>query len=301
MEGDEPNELAAAIEGVSPEPEPEPSSGSPSNQPDSELTKPPEGEPASPGDGEPADKKPPPGDGGEPPEPLTISEATKVEDLLKTPLGPVLQQWADKAASAQVKAAVEQERANAQQTSDAAEMQRLDSYFSQFSEEELGEVLAQSKEVSAKYAEVQRWKEGQVQAGSTEQVAAAAQVYSYVHAIRTYNSLLEASDLPQEKRDELKPEKYTHLGAAGINEWGKAVYSALVQHEVQKAVDKELETRWEAYKQEHLAELGLDEGEAPPGGGPPGSPTPAKLPLMETSSELLLEAALEGKQRRGGT
>lgn len=221
-----------------------------------------------------------------------------VEDLLKDPkLAPLIQRWADKSAAAQVRTAVGQVQAEDQQAQQQANMEAWSNYFAQFSKEELAEVLAESPEAAQAYGAVQQYTAGQHQGASQQEVATAAQVYSYGHQISVYNGLLEASDLPQDQKDALKPENYTHLGAAGINTWGQAVQAALIKHEAQKAAKTEIDTRWEATKQERLAEL---EKEHPGAAGSAGAPGAPGLPLIETPDEVLLESAL-GKKPGGKT
>jgi len=173
-------------------------------------------------------------------------------------------------------------------------MQQWADYFGGFAQEELGELLASNQNLATRYAEVQHWQAGQQNAASSDQVAAAGQVYAAASQIRTFNSMLEESDLPPEKLAELKPENFTHLGTPGLAEWGKAVYSAILAHRTEEAVNNELKTRWEAYKQEHLAEI---DGDTPPEAHAGGGPGPRRMDIMSTPSEVGLEAAFNKKQK----
>lgn len=218
-----------------------------------------------------------------------------VEGLLKDPeVGPQLQSWADKSAAAQVKSATERLQTDQQQAYSSANMGQWDNYFRQFNQEELGELLAQDQQKASAYSRVQAWRQEQQQAAGSDQIATAGQVYAYAHQISVNNSLLADSGLPQEELAELAADKFTHLGAEGVTTWSKAIQTALIKHQAEAEIQKGLDTRWEAYKQEKLADLDPDGSLA---GSRPGSPTPSDLPI-DTPSELLLEAGLEQRARR---
>lgn len=279
--------LASAIGGVSPPPD-EPPAGAPESGPPPASPAPKEGE-----GGAAAAKETPAGAPSE--DGKTAPVKPQLEDLLKDPeLGPALQSWKDKSAANSVQTALEQERARSQQQLQSDNLQKWVDYFGQFSEEERVELFARDPKIAAKFAEVQNVVAQQSQSISSDQVATTAQVYAYAHQISVYNKMLADSGLPEDKLQALKPDNFTHLGAAGVNAWGQAIFAALLEHQTSQKLEAELKTRWEAYKQEHLAEL--EPGYVPEsssGGGPTGP----KKDLMTTDSNVLLEDALV---RRGG-
>jgi len=216
-----------------------------------------------------------------------------VEDLLKDPkLGPSIQSWADKGAQAQVRAVEGRVQAAGEQAAEQANMEQWVNYFAQYNKEELAQVLAESPEAAQAYGAVQHYQANRRQGVDGQEVQTAAQVYSIGHQITTYNKMLAGSDLPQDQKEALNPEKFVHLGASGINTWGEAVHAALLKHEVAKAVKTEMDTRWEAVKQERLAEL---EKEHPGAAGSAGSPGAPGMDLLGTPDEVLLEAAFRTK------
>ena len=240
------------------------------------------------------------GDGDKPADkdkPVAKSAADRFKELLRDPeLGPEAQSWADKSGAAQVKAALDQAGTQSQQHAQDANMEQWSNYFSAMSQEELGQALAESPDAARAYAAVQQYTAGRQQNLNSQQIATAAQVYSLTSQINIYNKLLEEADLPQDVRDTLKPESFTHLGPPGINAWGQAVTAALIKHGIQKATETEVNTRWEATKQERLAELDQDH---PGAASSAGSPSPGNLDLISTPDDVLLENALV-KRNRGG-
>ena len=235
------------------------------------------------GDGE-EGKEGEPGEGGQ--EDPFKDVTLKV--LLEHPvLGPKLQSWSDGGVAAQVTAALERERpalkADAQKT---ATERSEDEHFSSMTREQIAEEIAESDEAATAYARFQQRRQASGEL-DPEGVARASQIYSYATKVASVSSLLEDSGLTAEAKAGLKPENFTHLGAQGIVEWEKAVFTAVVAHEVQQGAQKLLDDKWETYKQEQLAEL---DGERP--AITSGRRTGPAADLLTTSSGTILEAGL---------
>lgn len=279
--------LAAEIAG-----EPEPIiEGKDSVSPD----KPAEGEP--PPGGEPSDKPE-----GEPEDPDKDGPEDQFKDLAGKPdealkallehsvLGPILNRWLDKALTGKVTAALEDARPGIEADTKRTEAERIeDAHFSGMTKEQIAEEISGDEAVATAYARYQQRKE----AGATpnaKAVAQASQLYSYASDVAAVSSLLKESELTTEVKETLKPDKFTHLGPAGIGEWKKAVFSALVAHEASGLTQTELDAKWEAYKEEHLAEI---DGERP--AVVSGRRDGPKPDLLSTSSDVLLESALSKK------
>lgn len=232
-----------------------------------------------------------PGEGVSPPPDglasLDFSDPDKaVKTILEHPvLGKVIQRWADKAAVAQVRAARQQEReSTTQQVEQEAAVQRLEEHFSGLSPQELAEELASDSRAATAYGQLQAHKASQASPQDAEQQA---RVYATASVMQAYMQLV--AGLPEETQADLEPEKFAHLGDTAMTVWGEAIYKALVKTEVDK--------RWEAEKQNRLAELERARPDLMGGRRSSGSPD-----IMGTPSELLLEGALAQKeqQRKGG-
>lgn len=215
--------------------------------------------------------------------------------LLEHPtLGPLLNQWNDRSAAAQVTAALERERptieADAKRT--AAEKAE-DEHFSSMTQEQISEEIAGDEEAATAYARYQQRRQSG-QAPNPDAIAQASQVYSYASRVAAVSSLLEESELTAETKESLKPDHFTHLGTEGIREWEKAVFQAIVSHEATGLAETQLNEKWDAYKDEHLAEI---DGERPAVvSGRRDGPMPG---LVETDSGILLERALSKKPKKG--
>jgi len=236
-------------------------------------------------------------DGGEQEDPLKDLAADKgaLKVLLEHPeLGPLLNRWADNAAKAQVATALESERPAIEADTKRLEAERIeDEHFSGMTQEQVSEEISRDEETATAYARYQQRK----QAGGTpnaEAIAQASQLYAYTSEVAAIRGLLEGSELTDEVKEGLKPEHFTHLKTEGIKEWKKAVFQALVTHEATGLTSKEMDEKWEAYKEEHLAEI---DGERPAIiSGRREGPTPD---LMKTDSGVLLEDALSVKPKKG--
>jgi len=246
---------------------------------------------------EPKDGEKPDGEGdgeGEQEDPLKglASSKTPVRVLLEHPiLGPLLQSWSDTAGAAQVASALERERPTIAANAKVEELQRVeDEHFSGLTQEEIAEEISGDEEAATRYARYQQRKTAGAQPNETA-VVQASQLYAYASEVSAIQGLLEGSGLTAEVKDSLKPDNFTHLKTEGIKEWKKAVFQAIVTQEAMGLTEKELDAKWEAYKQEHLAEV---DGERPAivGGRKQG---PAD-DLMSTDSSAILEKGLADKE-----
>ena len=212
----------------------------------------------------------------------------ELKALLEHPtVGPILSRWKDRAATAEVQQALEKERPTIEHDAQAKAAEAAeDKHFSGMSQEAISEEISESEEAATAYARFQQRK----QAGAgldPEAVTKASQVYSYAARVAAVTGVIEGSELSDEVKATLKPDNFTYLGPAGIVEWEKAVFTAMVTHEASQLTEKELEAKFETYKQEHLAET---DGERPPVG--PGRRAAATADLMETPSDVILESGL---------
>lgn len=262
-----------------------------------------EGEPSPKGEGEPKGKDEPEdgGDGvdkGEQEDPLkdlAADTAGALKTLLEHPvLGPLLNKWLDRGAAAQVTSALERERPTIEADAKRTEAERVeDEHFSSMTQEQISEEIASDEEAATAYARYQQRRQAG-KAPNPEAIAQASQIYSYASRVAAVTSLLGESELSPEVKETLKPDNFTHLKAEGIREWEKAVFKALVAHEAGGLSEKALEEKWEAYKEEQLAEM---DGERPAiVSGRRDGPMPG---LIETPSETLLERALDKKPKKG--
>lgn len=270
-----------------------------------EGTKPPE-KPASEEETTTSEEKAKPGDEavgkgeekGEQEDPLKDLAADAdgaLKALLEHPvLGPLLNQWNDRSAVAQVTAAVERQRPITEAETKQAEAERVeDEHFSGMTREQISEEISGDEEAATAYARHQQRKQAKGEPNA-EAIAQASQVYSYAAQVASVSSLLEESELTAEVKESLKPEHFTNQGPEGIREWGKAVLQAIITHDATGMAEKLKEDGWEAYKEEHLAEI---DGERPAVvSGRRDGPQPD---LMKTPSENLLESALSKKPEKG--
>ncbi|KKM04746.1 hypothetical protein LCGC14_1761150 [marine sediment metagenome] len=220
-------------------------------------------------------------------------DALKV--LLEHPdLGPLLNSWNDRSAVAQVTSALERERPNIEANAKELEATRLeDAHFSEMTQEQVSEEITGDEKAAAAYARYQQRKEAG-EAPNAQAIAQASQVYSYAVRVASVSSMLEDSELTAEVKETLKPEHFTHLKAEGIREWEKAVFQAIVDHTAADLTKEQLEEKFEAYKEEHLAEI---DGERPAVvSGRKDGPSPD---LIKTDSGTLLEGALSKISKKG--
>jgi broad specificity phosphatase PhoE len=258
-----------------------------------ELETKPEAKPE--GEQKPTGEVTPKGDGATPP-PDALADLAKdpkaaIGILLKHPeLGPVLNRWADKGAAAQVREAVERVRGETRvQTEQELQEQAEAEHFQSLSKEELAEELATNEKAAAAYARFKERQQRGAGGASPEEVGLRIKVEAASGIIRTFLGLIEESGLPDEKKAELDPTNFTILGEDALPEWGKAIYTALIELAVQKKYDEE----WESEKTSRLADL--EEKRPDLSGGK--TPGPA-LNLIETPSEVLLEKALAEKEQQ---
>ncbi len=278
---------------------------SPKDKPASEGKdfKPEDGEtPASEGktktEGEGDDK---PGEGGEgddkedPLKDLAADKDGALKVLLEHPdLGPLLNRWLDKASRAKVTAALAEAKPITEAETIKAETERAeDEHFAGMTKEQIAEEISGDEESATAYA---RYQQRQQARGTpnAEAVSKASEIYAYAAKVSMISGLVKESELSDEVKETLNPDHFTHLGAQGIVEWEKAVVKALVTHESSALTEKELEEKFEAYKEEHMAEV---DGERP--AIVSGRVEGVAPDFMKTDSGVLLESALSQKPKKG--
>ncbi len=215
--------------------------------------------------------------------------------LLEHPdIGPILNRWLDRASGAKVTTALEQQRPITEAETKQAEAERAeDTHFQGMTQEEISAEIAGDEKAATAYARYQQRKEASGEPNA-EAIAQTAQLYAYTSKVAAVKSMLEGSDLTAEVKESLKPEHFTHLKAEGIREWEKAVFQAIVTHEAVVMAEKLKEEGWDAYKEEHLAEI---DGERPAlVSGRKDGPSPD---LLKTDSGTLLEGALSKTTKKG--
>jgi len=219
-------------------------------------------------------------------EPIKLSDLD-LDALLKHPkLGPTLNSWADRAAASQVQAALSQAQPGIEaNTRQQLEDQAFDREVKEMTEQELAEEL-RDPAFQKRYA---RWVDQSQTPTSLDPnaVAEVSQVFAYAAQIATYNRALANSGISQEVKDTLKSENYTAQGPDGLIKWGEDVMIALSNHAAEARASELLEERWEAFRQDRLAE---QDGSRPP--LTPGRKAPPQLDLLGTPSDTLLEKAL---------
>ena len=232
-----------------------------------------------------------PGEGETPPDPLaefTKDPKTALKGLLANPiLGPMLNQWADTAAKHQVEAAAKGAKDTVKAEAEQAQIEKEDKFFGELSKEDLAKELADSetgKDAAAAYGRYQL-RQQQPKGPSSEETNFNIQVAATRSLVVTYQEMVDGSDLPDEVKAELQPEKFTHLGKDALVAWGKAIYEAHVKHGVDQAVESAVEER--------LAKL---DKERPGSGG--GRPPGAMPDLMTTPSEVGLTQALAAEEQK---
>ena len=211
------------------------------------------------------------------PKPLDVS----LDELLQDPeLGPLVEGYAQSKAE-------QEAQQKAQQVQQEALLAQWQAYFQGLDDAELAEALQDPQRRQA-YLAVHQWQQQQAQVQAEQLVQQRAKVQAYAEQIRTFDRMLQ--NLPEEKRKELDPRRYTYLGEAGIGVWSQAVLDAVLDHMAEQRIQAELEKRWEAVRQERLAEL---ERETPvPTGLQPSGPLPD---VVATDPQTLLELALQGR------
>ncbi|KKL84935.1 hypothetical protein LCGC14_1959720, partial [marine sediment metagenome] len=109
--------------------------------------------------------------------------------------------------------------------------------------------------------------------------------------VGVYTEMLGKSDLPDEKKAELNPDNFTHLGPQGIVAWGAAVQQALVEHATDAKAKTLLEEKWDAFQEEKLggggegSEQGRDGVDA--SSGAPRGPVTAGMLKKMTPQEVM--------------
>lgn len=221
----------------------------------------------------------------EPKDPL---EGLTLSELLKHPiLGPLVHRWADKSASSQSAVAVDRAKIG---WDEEAAVKALEEKFDAMSEEELGRALSNPETRDAFAALTERRNKSRDDA-SDEAIAVKGQRYGYAVEVGVYTEMLGKSDLPDEKKAELNPDNFTHLGPQGIVAWGAAVQQALVEHATDAKAKTLLEEKWDAFQEEKLggggegSEQGRDGVDA--SSGAPRGPVTAGMLKKMTPQEVM--------------
>lgn len=215
----------------------------------------------------------------------------KLEDLLKHPtLGKEIQSHMDKSAAAQFKSQQARlEQQITQQVSAQKEEELLEKYFGTLTREELGQRLAEDPELAARYSELQRKPEADREA----EIEKAATYKFYLREIQHWSGILKESGLDNDAMSKLSPENYAQ--DANLEGWISDIQKAIIEQAVSKAQKEALETQFEAFKQERLAE---EESTSPGALLRVGSRTSPVPDLMDNDSYSLLEDALQNPKRR---
>ena len=170
-----------------------------------------------------------------------------ISDLLNHPqLGRAIQSWADTSGNSRLEA--ERGRVRTELESEY-EFNQLHSEFDGMTQEEWQELVSEDRKAVdrlARYRALQKMREGNQ---NEAQIAASAETFALATQIATYSELLK--DLDQEAQVKLDARNFqkrqdgSPAGRQGVVAWGKAIHEALVQ--------KALDERWEAEKQNRLA------------------------------------------------
>ena len=179
-----------------------------------------------------------------------VAKLTMTELLNHPKLGPAIQSWADTSGNARLEATKREVRAELEQE---LEFSKLESEFKDMTREDWAELVSEDPSAVERYGQyksILKMREG---SQSDAKIAESAETFAMMAQIKTYQELLKGAGLPDDKLALLDPAHFTlrqdgsPAGRQGIINWGTAIYSALVEAEV----ERRLETR----SQEHLAEL----------------------------------------------
>ena len=221
-------------------------------------------------------------------------ESESVEAILAKPeFAKEIQSRADKAAAAQLQGKTDALRRDVRaEVEQQVHDEQLTKYFSGLSQEELSEAIASDKNLAADYARLQLQSQSP---DNSEEVSRAARVYSYSLQVSSLSKLMDDTELSAEVRATLDPKSFLDSAAAdgGMAAWSTAVQDAVLTAKSDKSVEKEMEKKWEAYKQDHLAENELDRPTLKKGSK--SNPVPE---LLEGSSSDLLEDAIKSPSKK---
>ncbi len=243
--------------------------------------------------GKPKDEDQPPED-----DPL---KGLELKALLEHPvLGRKLQHWSDTAGNLRIRHAVDAERSSITATAErTAEEKQSDAHFASMTKEQIAEEISDNKDAALAYAQYETRLKANAGGGlNPEAVARSSEVFAVTAQVRLNTEMLEKSELSPEVKEGLKPENYNKPGDEGLTAWGEAIFTALVTQEAQSLAEKLKEEQWDAYKQEHLAEI---DGERPNAtGGRRASPVPDLIttPTDELWAEAFVDRPLD-KQQKG--
>lgn len=183
-----------------------------------------------------------------------------IEQLLKhETLGKEIQSWGDKAAAKQISAALERERTKGKEDGikegrQSAEAERMDRYFSSLSQEEKAREFAADPEMAAEYARWEASKQSSKDVSAQTEIANASEVMALGIELQHWFEVLEDAQLPAEVKAELAPENFAHLGGVNaLKGWSKAINAAVIKHEADKIAGKDLNEKWESFKEEQIA------------------------------------------------
>lgn len=225
---------------------------------------------------------PPPDD--KPKDPPTDPLANQdLASLLKHPvIGPILNSWADKAGAAQATSAVSQAKTGWE---GEAELKVLEERFENMSDEDLGRAL-KDPDTAASFASLIANRTKAQEEASEEAIAQKGQVYGYAVQVGVYTKMLENSDLPAEKKAELNPDNFSHLGSPGILAWGTAVQEALLEHASSEKAKKLLDEKWEAHLEEQQGGGGASREKTDVSNGRPRGPVTGEMLSKMTPQQI---------------
>ena len=241
-----------------------------------------------------------PKDGDKPPKDDPLKDSG-LKALLEHPvLGRKLQHWSDTAGNLRIRHAVDAERSSITATAErTAEEKQSDAHFASMTKEQIAEEISDNKDAALAYAQYETRLKANAGGGlNPEAVARSSEVFAVTAQVRLNTEMLEKSELSPEVKEGLKPENYNKPGDEGLTAWGEAIFTALVTQEAQSLAEKLKEEQWDAYKQEHLAEI---DGERPNAtGGRRASPVPDLIttPTDELWAEAFVDRPLD-KQQKG--
>lgn len=215
---------------------------------------------------------------------------TDVEALISHPtLGARLQSWADQRAASQLrgKEASIRRQVETELTPIIEQRirdERLGEYFKSLSQDQLGEALATNPELAADYGRLQDI----ARRAPAQDVAHEAQVQAYIMQIRTWNSVLDKSDLSAADKAKLDPTNFNFAerGEEGFADWTSSIQMALVKHEAGKS---------STARREHELAIEDERNPIPDLTTSPGARSGGLPDLLGTDDGLLLEAALRDR------
>lgn len=213
-------------------------------------------------------------------------ENITIDDLLKHPkLSSALNSFADRVANNRIQAEVSSKLTEQEE---AIRDELLERYFGNLEESELGQVLAQDKNLAAEYGRLQQKQAPQGKLMTQEDLANAAQVEAARIQLRTNVKLITESDLSDDIKQTLHPNNYVTRGQQGLVDWTADIHKAIAKHEGTKNTKESVEEELEAERNRRAAER----DESLPGASMAKGRVIKTMPdLFSKSSQELLEDA----------